>query len=56
MSVKNNKVCCNRRHCIRIGGKINYVTCRCDLDDSWLSYVTVMTYCCKHWSKESEEK
>lgn len=56
MSVENNKVCCNCRHCIRIGGNENHVTCRCDIDDSWLSYVTVMTFWCRHWSKEREVK
>jgi hypothetical protein len=54
MSEENGKVCCNCRHCIRYqkGGQINYVTCHCDIDGSWLSYITVMTHYCRHWSKE----
>ena len=59
MSEENGKVCCNCRHCIRTGGKITFVKCRCDIDDSWLSYITVMTHWCRHWSRdktESEEK
>lgn len=55
MSVENGKVCCNCRHNIRIGEKKNYVTCRCDIDDSWLSYVTVMTHWCRHWSRDKAE-
>lgn len=55
MSVENGKVCCNCRHCIRIGGDINPVTCGCDIDDSWLSYVTVMTHWCRHWSRDKAE-
>lgn len=57
MSEENGKVCCNCRHCIRIDGdNISPVACACDIDDSWLSYVTVMTHWCRHWSKEREEK
>jgi len=55
MSVENGKVCCNCNHCMRIGGKINPVTCCCDIDGSWLSYVTVMTYWCRHWSIDKAE-
>ena len=54
MSEANGKVCCNCRHCIRTGEKIN-IQCHCDIDGSWLSYVTVMTYSCKHWSRERAE-
>lgn len=56
MSEENGKVCCNCRHCIRTSGKTNYVTCHCDIDGSWLSYVTVMTFWCRHWSKGREKK
>jgi hypothetical protein len=58
MSVENGKVCCNCRHNKRIG-KMPYLTCRCDIDNSYLTYITVMTFCCKHWSRdrgESEEE
>jgi len=56
MSEENGKVCCNCRHCIRIVGKNDeVVTCGCDVDDSWLSYVTVMTHWCKHWSRDRAE-
>ena len=55
MSVENGKVCCNCRHNIRTGGKIDFVKCRCDIDGSWLSYVTVMTHWCRHWSKDKAE-
>jgi len=55
MSVENGKVCCNCRHNIRTKG-LDLIECKCDIDGSWLSYVTVMTYWCRHWSKEREEK
>lgn len=55
MSVENGKVCCNCRHNIRTGGKIDFVKCRCDIDGSRLSYITVMTHWCRHWSKDKAE-
>lgn len=54
MSEANGKVCCNCRHNTRTQTEANTV-CRCDIDGSWLSYVTVMTYCCKHWSRHRAE-
>jgi hypothetical protein len=54
MSEKNGKVCCNCRHNKREPMK-DYVECYCDIDGSWLSYITVMTHCCKHWSREKGE-
>ena len=60
MSEENGKVCCNCRHCIRTNVN-NYVTCKsyvmchCDIDGSWLAYVTVMTHSCRHWSREKGE-
>jgi hypothetical protein len=55
MGAENGKVCCNCRHCIRTG-EIANIECHCDIDNSWLSYITVMTHWCRHWSKEREEK
>lgn len=55
MSEANGKVCCNCRHCIRVSGKENFVTCCCDIDGHWLSYVTVKTFWCRHWSRERTE-
>jgi len=54
MGAENGKVCCNCRHCIRTG-EIANIECHCDIDNSWLSYITVMTHWCRHWSKEREE-
>jgi hypothetical protein len=54
MSEENGKVCCNCRHNIRTG-EITNIKCHCDIDGSWLSYVTVMTYWCKHWSRVKAE-
>ena len=53
MSVENGKVCCNCRHCISSGEEIN-IECHCDIDGSWLSYVTAMTHCCRHWSRDKD--
>ena len=55
MSVENEKVCCNCRHNIRIG-EVPNITCRCDIDNSWLSYITVMTHWCRHWSRDKAEQ
>jgi hypothetical protein len=54
MSEENGKVCCNCRHNIREPMK-DYVECYCDIDWSWLSYITVMTHSCKRWSREKGE-
>lgn len=56
MSVENGKVCCNCRHCKRIAkehGK--HIECRCDRDNAYLNYTTVLSYWCRHWAKESEK-
>lgn len=56
MSVKNNKVCCNCRHCKRIQDqKYNNIKCNCEIVNRYLGYVEVMNSCCKHWSKEKEQ-
>ncbi len=54
MSEENGKVCCNCRHCIRTG-EITNIQCHCDIDGSWLSYMTVMTHSCRRWSREKAE-
>ncbi len=54
MSQANGKVCCNCCHCIRTGEKLN-ITCHCDIDGNWLSYVAVMTLSCRHWSRDKVE-
>ena len=57
MSVENGKVCCNCRHCIRERDEETlYTRCHCEVDEKFLSYVTVMTWWCKHWAKEKEIK
>ena len=55
ISMENGKVCCNCRHNIRSETDDDIISCKCEIDDSWLSYVTVMTYRCRHWSREREE-
>ena len=55
MSEANGKVCYNCRHNIR-SGEITNIECHCDIDGSWLSYITVMTYSCKHWSRDRADK
>lgn len=55
MSVENEKVCCNCRHNKRAETHDGIVSCKCEIDGSWLSYITVMTHSCRHWSKEREE-
>ena len=52
MSVENGKVCCNCGHCRRIAKEHGTVIeCRCELDNAYLNYVTVMGHWCKHWAK-----
>ena len=48
------RVCCNCRHNKRTGIAPR-IECHCDLDGSWLSYVTVMTHWCPHWAKDDFE-
>jgi len=57
MSVENNKVCCNCRHCIRKWGKgkqkgicLTY----CEIDKHYICYVECMEGWCRHWAKERE--
>ena len=49
----NGKVCCNCRHCIRteLGDSIQ---CHCDISGERQGYLTVMTYWCRHWSRETK--
>jgi len=55
MSVKNNKICCNCRHCIRSRDpKYNIIVCRCEVKGRYLNYASVMEGWCKRWSKEKE--
>ena len=54
MSEENGKVCCNCRHNIRTGAITN-IECHCDIDGRWLSYITVMTHWCRHWSRDKAE-
>ena len=52
MSVKNGKVCCNCRHCIRSKDKkYDIIICKCDIYKMYLSYAEIMCGCCKQWSK-----
>ena len=54
MSAENGKVCCNCRHNKRIG-EAPCISCYCDIDNSYLTYITVMTFWCRHWSREKGE-
>lgn len=54
MSVENGKVCCNCRHNIREHNG-PYTYCRCEVKDAYIGYIDVMSYWCRHWSKEKEE-
>lgn len=54
MSEENGKVCCNCRHNVRAETHDGIVSCKCDINNSWLSYITVMTHWCRHWSKDRE--
>jgi hypothetical protein len=57
MSVKNGKVCCNCRHCIRNQDKkYNIVACRCEVFDEYLGNAEVMMRYCKRWAKEKEDE
>lgn len=57
MSVENGKVCCNCRHCKRIKKEHGTVIeCRCDIDNAYLTYATVLEHWCRHWSKEGGNK
>jgi len=56
MSVENNRVCCNCRHCVRSkDGKYDIIVCRCEIYDKYLSYASVMESWCRHWAKEKEK-
>ena len=55
MSVENGKVCCNCKHCKRIQKEHGAVIeCRCDRDNAYLTYSTVLGHWCRHWAKERE--
>ena len=56
MSVKNGKVCCNCRHCIREHDeKYDMIVCRCEKYDRYISYAEVMGDLCKGWKKKKEK-
>lgn len=55
MSVSNEKVCCNYRHCIRERNeKTLYTICHCEVSGMYLGYASVMVGWCRHWAKEKE--
>lgn len=54
MSIENEKVCCNCRHNKRAETEDGIISCKCDIDDSWLSYITVMTHRCRHWASDKK--
>lgn len=57
MSVENGKVCCSCRHCKRIQKEHGTVIeCRCDMDNAYLTYATVLEHWCRHWSKEVQNE
>ena len=52
MSVENEKVCCNCRHCIREHDeKYDMIVCWCKRHNRYLSYAEVMSGFCKRWAK-----
>jgi len=55
MSAENGKVCCNCRHCIREqeGGCTH---CKCEINNRYLSYASVMEGWCRRWAKEKEDE
>lgn len=57
MSVENGKVCCNCRHCIRDKDKDGFVRrCLCEIDNTRLEYIQVLTGFCRRWAKEEEDE
>lgn len=52
MSVENGKVCCNCRHCIRIGDW----ECECQEDGHYIGYVECMEGWCRHWATDEKQK
>ena len=55
MSEANGKVCCNCRHCIRVRDeKRKHTECKCDIDNRYLGYLTVMTHWCRRWAKDKK--
>lgn len=53
MSEANGKVCCNCRHCIRVeNGHGNHITCKCDVDGKYLTYLDVMSFWCRRWARD----
>ena len=56
MSVENEKVCCNCRHCIRgHDEKYDMVVCYCEVNKVYLSYAEVMAGWCSGWKGEQNE-
>lgn len=56
MSAENNKVCCNCGHCIRDKDKDGFVIrCFCEIDNTILGYIQVMTGRCRRWAKKKED-
>ena len=56
MSVENGKVCSTCRHCLRLWDDDNYCHCKCEVKDTYLGYMAVMTDWCRHWAKGREEE
>ena len=55
MSVENGKVCCNCGHNIRTG-EIGDIECHCDIDGSYIGIVQCLTYWCRRWARDKEER
>ena len=49
--MSEDKVCCNCKHNIRTG-EVPHIQCHCDIDDTYIGYVTCMTYRCKRWARD----
>ena len=57
MSVENEKVCYNCRHCIRERNEETlYTYCYCEIDKRHLCYVEVMGLWCRRWAKKKGDE
>lgn len=57
MSVEDEKVCCNCKHCIRSRDeKYDIVVCHCEVNKAYLSYAEVMAGWCNGWKRRTDEQ
>lgn len=53
---ERKRVCCNCGNNIRTADDMGYITCHCQIDGHYISYVQCFEGWCSHWRKEKRHE